>query len=246
MTDTEDNIGIFENTEDMNAAAAEYFISITNQSIASKGRCAVALSGGETPLKLFSLLASPSYSERIQWIHIYFFWGDERCVPLEDSRNNAFQAKKTLLDKVQIPSDHIHRIPVQLPPDVAADQYEKQVQFFFDNKRARFDLILLGLGENGHTASLFPGTEVLDENVAGIRSVYVEEEKMHRITMTAPLINQAHHILFLVSGKKKAAVIKTILNGPYQPYKYPAQLIRPEKGSLQWYIDREAAASLNS
>ncbi|MEO6131829.1 MAG: 6-phosphogluconolactonase [Saprospiraceae bacterium] len=246
MSKAKYEIDIFENIEKLNVAAAEYFITLSNQVISVKGKFIVSLSGGETPLKFYSLLSTSSFKEQIQWNNIYLFWGDERVVPLDDPRNNAHQVKRILLDKMNIPSDHIHIIPVQFPPQDAAKQYDKEISEFFGEKKARFDLIFLGLGENGHTASLFPGTKVINEKKAGVRSVYVEEEKMYRITMTAPLINQAHHILFLVTGKKKASVLKNILKGPYHPDKYPAQLINPEKGSVKWFVDSEAASQLNS
>ena len=179
------------------------------------------------------------------WKNTFVFWGDERCVPLTDERNNAYHAKILLLDKSDIPSENIFIIPVNLPPAEAASQYENELKDFFKNEVIEFDLILLGLGENGHTASLFPHTDILNEKLAGVRDVYVAEEKAFRVSMTAAMINNAHKILFLVTEEKKAAVLKIVLTGDYQPEVYPAQLINPEKGELYWFTDREAASQLN-
>ena len=194
------NLKVFQTEDELNKSAVEFIIAISNKSLAAKGKFIIALSGGQTPEKLYSLLAELPFHEQIQWKKTFIFWGDERCVPLEDERNNAHRAKSILLGKVDIPLANIHFIPVNLSPAEAANKYEKGLKDFFGKDPLRFDLILLGLGENGHTASLFPGTKLIDEQSEGIREVYVEEEKMFRVTMTAPLIDQAHHILFLVTG----------------------------------------------
>jgi 6-phosphogluconolactonase len=234
---------VFPGAEALHKGAAEFIIEVANKAIAARERFTISLSGGQTPQKLYSLLAGPPYKDKIDWTKTFVFWGDERCVPLNDARNNAFQAKSMLLDKIDIPQGNIHRIPVNLPPAEAAAKYEKELKDFFSNKSPRFDLMLLGLGENGHTASLFPATNVLDEQAAGVREVYVEEGKVFRITMTASLINQAHHILFLVEGNNKADILEKVLTGHYQQQNYPAQLIKPAHGDLSYFAD-SAAASL--
>jgi len=242
------SLKVFETVDALNKAAAEYIITIAKKAIAERGKFIISLSGGETPKKIYSLLATPHFCKQIEWNKVFIFWGDERCVSLNDVRNNAYQARLTLLDKIDIPLLNIYSIPVNLPPAEAASTYEKELKAFFGNEaeqstlHAKFDLILLGLGENGHTASLFPGTKVINEQTEGIRAVPVEEEKMFRITMTAPLINQAHHILFLVTGENKAEVLKNVLAAPYQPEKYPAQLIKPVNGELAWFVNQEAAS----
>jgi 6-phosphogluconolactonase len=235
---------IFKTVDAFNKAVAEFIIATAEKSIAAKGRFTLSLSGGQTPGSLYQLLAEPAYSERMPWKNTFIFWGDERCVPLDDDRNNAQQAKILLLDKIDIPASNIHIIPVNLSPSEAARQYEKTVKDFFKEEPMRFDLILLGLGENGHTASLFPGTEIIKEQTAGIREVYVEEEKMFRISMTPYLLNLSHNIIFLVTGKSKADIFNTVLHDAYQPDKYPAQLIKPTDGNLYWFVDKEAAALL--
>jgi 6-phosphogluconolactonase len=232
---------VFQTTEALNKAVAEFIITTAAKAIAARGRFTLALSGGQTPEKLYSLLAEPAYSKQIQWDKTFIFWGDERCVPLDDERNNAHLAKLLLLNKVNIPSSNIYRIPVNLSPPEAAKNYEKEINNFFDNEAPRFDIILLGLGENGHTASLFPHTKVLDEQAEAVRAVYLEEEKMFRVTMIAPMINHAHHILFLVTGENKAEILEKILHTPDHPDNYPAQLIHPVDGKLHWYVDNAAA-----
>ena len=235
---------VFASIEELNIAAAEFIISTANKAIAKKGKFIISFSGGQTPVELYSILSQNPFCEQIEWERTFIFWGDERCVPMEDKRNNAHQAKVTLLDKVNIPPTNIHVIPVNLLPAEAANTYEKEINDFFGGESLQFDLVLLGLGENGHTASLFPGTKVLNEQAEGMREVYVEDEKMFRITMTAPLINRAHHILFLVTGRNKAEILENIMWAPYQPEKYPAQLIKPIAGDLRWFADNAAATPL--
>jgi 6-phosphogluconolactonase len=240
------NLQVFETAETVNTVAVDFIIDIANKAIAERGRFVICLSGGQTPQQLYSLLAELPFCKQIQWKKTFVFWGDERCVPLNDERNNAHQAKIILLDKVDVPFSNIHRIPVNILAAEAAAEYEKEIKLFFNEGVPRFDLILLGLGENGHTASLFPGTKVINEQVEGIREVYVEEERMYRVTMTAPLINRARHILFLVTGKNKAEILNKILSAPFEPDKYPAQLIRPIEGQLHWFIDSAAAAFITN
>jgi 6-phosphogluconolactonase len=238
-------IRIFDSAGELNSQTAEFIIFLAEKSIAEKGNFVIALSGGETPKKLYALLAESPYREKLDWEKIIVFWGDERCVPENDRRNNAHQAKIALLDKVEIPSGNVHRVPVNFFPEKAAEEYEKTLKLFFGNKPIQFDLILLGLGENGHTASLFPRTEVLEEKDPGIREVYLEKEKNFRITMTAPMINLSKNILFLVTGRNKAEILNTVLSGAYEPYNYPAQLIEPLKGNLFWFADQAAATLLS-
>lgn len=238
------NLQIFKTPDDLNAGAANLIVKIANEAVDATGRFSIALSGGNTPEKLYELLALAPYNHQMPWAETYFFWGDERCVPLEDKRNNAQMAQLALFNKTEIPLSNIHRIPVDLAPDRAALAYEKLIKDFFGEDAPRFDLILLGLGDNGHTASLFPGTTVLNEKSRGIRKVFVEEQNEFRITMTAPLINMAFNILFLVTGENKAGILNTIFNGPYLPAKYPAQLVKPQSDKLYWFADSKAAALL--
>lgn len=243
MTDTQKyNIEVFQSIDALNKSAAEYIIAVSISAIAKRGRFTIALSGGDTPQKLYALLAKTPYCEQIEWKKTFVFWGDERWVPLDDKRNNAHQAKSILLDKVNIPASNIHRIPVNLSPNQAANKYEKELRTFFGNEPIQLDVILLGLGENGHTASLFPGTKVIHEHGEGVRFVEDNLQVGGRITMTATLINQARQILFIVTGEKKAGILGKVLYTSYQPELYPAQLIKPIHGDLLWFADQEAAS----
>ncbi|MEO7309124.1 MAG: 6-phosphogluconolactonase [Chitinophagaceae bacterium] len=235
---------VFQTEDAITKAAAAFIIALAEKSVAEKGRFTLSLSGGQTPENLYSLLAEPTYSERMPWKNTYIFWGDERCVPANDKQNNANMAKTLLLDHIDIPAININPIPVDVAPARAAEAYEIIIKKFFGEAIPRFDLILLGLGENGHTASLFPGTDVVFENTRLIKEVYVAEQNMFRITMTPGLINNAHNIIFLVVGESKAAILKTILSGARQPDKFPAQIIKAKDGSLYWFIDKNAAALL--
>ena len=240
----DNNVKVFQSVGELVQATAEYLISIANKAIEDRGRFVVSLSGGETPKQLFAALSQSPYREAMPWSKTFFFWGDERCVPLNDDRNNAHQAKKILLDQMNIPLVNIHRMPVNLSPVEAAAAYEKELTDFFEGKEQRFDLSLLGLGENAHTASLFPGTDVIHETNIGVRTVYVKEDDMHRITMTAPLINLSRKIVFLVTGVKKAATLRNVLKAPFDPDQYPAQLIKPVDGTLEWFTASNAALLL--
>jgi len=237
-------INVFQNEESLAEAAAELLIAIATHAIEGRGRFVVSLSGGTTPERLYALLATPPYCNRMPWNNTFIFWGDERCVPSDDDQNNAHMAKLFLLDHIDIPSTNIHPIPVDLEPEIAAKKYEDLIKKFFGEDTPRFDLIFLGLGENGHTASLFPGSDAIFENKRLVKEVYVGEQHMYRITMTPPLINQAHTIIFLVEGENKAAILNTVLTGPQQPNKFPAQIINAEDGNLYWFVDKKAATLL--
>lgn len=240
----QNNIFIFQTSESLAQAAADLMIKISIEAIESRGRFVVALSGGSTPESLFALLSKPPYRDQILWDQTFIFWGDERVVPSSSELNNAYRAKTLLLDKIIIPPINIYSIPVELEPAKAANEYESNLKKFFGKDSPSFDLIFLGLGENGHTASLFPYTDVVFENVKLVKEVYVAEQRMFRITMTPLLINQAHNIIFLVEGEKKAEILKTVLMGPQQPDKFPAQVISPEDGFIYWYVDKKAAVLL--
>lgn len=244
MDKNEYNLVIFETTKELFSAAAGTMVEIAAASIARSGRFTIALSGGQTPSELYALLAGPFFRDKISWEKVFVFWGDERCVPPEDERNNAHHAISAWLNKINIPSSHIFPVPVKLPPEEAAALYEKTIKAFFGNEEPRFDLILLGLGENGHTASIFPYTKLIHEQHKGVRAFYLEEEKIFRITMTAPLINSSRNVLFLVTGKNKAEILENVLEGQSNPEKYPARLIRPADGNLYWFADSAAAGML--
>lgn len=240
----ENNIQIFDAGE-LAKAVAEFIVKIANDAIDANGRFVIALSGGHTPETLYSSLCTEPYQGRIAWDKTFVFWGDERCVPSDNEQNNARMAKMLLLDHVDLPPSNIYPVPVDVAPKEAAAAYENSIIQFFGEEPPRFDLILLGLGENGHTASLFPGTIVLTGHGRLVEEVFVPEQNMYRITMTATLINQACNILFLVTGNGKSEILNTVLTAPYQPDKYPAQLIKPVNGNIYWYVDKEAGNLLS-
>lgn len=237
-------IWLYDNYAALSDAAAGIFVQQARQAAQVKGWCSVVLAGGHTPQRTYQLLAQPRHRDRIPWGQIHIFWGDERCVTPEDPRSNARTAHQALLARVPIPPSQIHPIPCSQSPRRGAEQYEGLLQAFFGDQPPHFDLVLLGLGENGHTASLFPGTPVLEEQERWVASVHVAEQDMDRVTLTAPLINQAAVVAFLVSGVNKAAVLREVLEGPSDPNRLPAQLIQPADGALHWLLDREAASLL--
>jgi 6-phosphogluconolactonase len=237
-------IWLYDDYEALSNAAAGIFAQQARQAAQAKGWFGVVLSGGHTPQRTYELLAQPPYRDQVSWGQVHVFWGDERCVPHGDLRSNTRMARQALLDHVPIPSSQIHPITCSEVPRQGAEEYEAVLHEFFGDQPPRFDLIFLGLGENGHTASLFPGTPVLEERERWVSEVYVAEQELYRVTLTAPLINQAAVVAFLVSGAGKAGVLKEVLEGPVDPYRLPAQSIRPADGELHWLLDSGAAAML--
>lgn len=235
-------IQVFDTADVLSEAVANLIIEVANGAIAKHGRFTIVLSGGSTPEKLYALLATPVFQSKIDWNRTYIFWGDERCVSANDDKNNAHRARILLLDKIDIPNDNIFPIPVELPPSEAAAIYERTIRFFFGGKPASFDLVLLGLGEDGHTASLFPGTDVLAEQTKWVTKVYIKEQDMFRITLTPLLFNQAERIVFIIAGTRKAGIVKELLQSSSSSIQYPAQLIKPKNGNLLWMLDKAAAS----
>jgi len=237
---------IYPTPEDVIKALADFFVQTVNAAIAANGTCTVVLSGGSSPKKLYELLAAPAYIQQAHWKHIYFFFGDERCVPFTDKDSNGQMAKQTFFDPLQIQESKIFYINTNLTPDEAAADYAKRIGAHFDKKPIQFDLVLLGLGDNAHTASLFPHTPVLYEMKALVSSVFVAVLASYRITMTAPLINEAHNIVFLVYGATKAAAVKQVLKGEKNIDHYPAQLIDAAEGMVFWFLDEAAAGQIKN
>jgi len=236
--------------------AARRFARLADQYVIGCGRFTVALSGGSTPKAMFSVLAADPFLDTIPWSSIYFFWGDERCVPPDHPDSNFRMTHETLLSKVPVPQQNIFRVPAELPDSAdAAEQYTATLTKFFlaDNSNRsgtaplstlpRFDLVFLGMGPDGHTASLFPHTTALTAGDKIAVANYVEKFKTYRITLTAATINNARNVTFLAAGADKAETLKDVLEGPYQPDLYPSQLIQPRNGTLLWMVD-EAAARL--
>lgn len=238
-------IRIFPDFETLSLEAAALFVQQAQFSVDHRGRFCVALSGGHTPERLYEILAGTAFLHEIPWDRTHIFWGDERCVPADDKKNNALMARQTLLDHVPLPRNQIHPILCHKRPAKSAQQYHDLLYDFFSGGPPAFDLILLGLGENGHTASLFPYDELLKDQNAWTSSVYVKEQDMYRVTLMPAVINQARLVVFLVSGESKASVLKEVLTGPSDPFRLPAQLIRPDSGELVWLADSTAAARLD-
>jgi 6-phosphogluconolactonase len=235
-------IHVYPGVKEASVAAAEFFVEAALQAVRARGRFCVALSGGNSPRRTYELLARLPYSPKVPWQETHIFWGDERFVPQDSPLSNAGMALGLLLRRVRIPPSQVHPMPVDLPPRQAADEYEKLLRRFFGRRAPRFDLILLGLGANGHTASLFPHTDVLRIRKRWVEAVYLPEQKMYRLTLTAPLINQARQVLFLVFGKEKTEAVHRVLEGRRRPSEFPAQLIRPKNGKLFWFLDKNSAS----
>jgi 6-phosphogluconolactonase len=234
---------------DLFQAAAEEVIASATSAITERGRFSIALSGGSTPKNLYTLIAANA-SASLPWEKIFFFWGDERHVPPTDAESNFRMAEETLLAKVPVPPGNIFRVPAELPDASAvADAYAKTLQEFFSpaaGKFPRFDLILLGMGPDGHTASLFPETAALEEKSRFVVANWVEKLKTSRITLTLPVLNAARRVVFLVSGADKASVLKEVLEGSAPGEKYPSKLVKPTDGKLIWLVDRAAASELST
>ena len=229
----------FSDLETLSQFAAEKFVKVANQAIAERGRFLVALSGGSTPMKLYAQLANTE----LNWKLVHFFWGDERCVPADDEGNSYGQAKKVLFDKIG--TTNIHRVESDLEPAAAAQAYANTLSGFADAPFdfPRFDLVLLGMGDDGHTASLFPGSPVEVTTPTLAVTAHYQDRPANRVTLTQLVFNQAREVWFMVAGKSKAETLKNVLQGEHKPETYPAQRIQPVDGELVWMID-EAAGSL--
>lgn len=237
-------VNIFESPEETLEKLAEYFITVAQQGIANHSKFSVALSGGSSPKKLYEIL-SADYKNSIDWNKIYFFFGDERYVPKTDPKSNFLMAKKALFDPLGILETQVFAVDTSFEPKVAARKYADVLNNFFEGCEINFDLVLLGLGDNSHTASLFPHTNVLYDKAPSVKEIFLKDQNVYRITLNAPLINQANHIAFLVYGEAKAEAVQHILEGEKDINDYPAQLINPVNGDLQWFLDNAAATNLN-
>ena len=230
-------------------AAAELVASTASEAIAERGRFTIALSGGSTPKNLYNLLATNARSS-LPWDRMFFFFGDERHVPPTDPESNYRMANEAMLSKVPVAPGNVFRVEAEKPDaGAAATAYEQTLRKFFALEAGQipaFDLILLGMGPDGHTASLFPGTEALQEKSKLFVANWVEKLKTHRLTLTLPVLNAARCVAFLVSGTDKAPVLKSVLEGDAPGEQYPAKLVRPAQGKLIWLLDRAAASSLSS
>ena len=252
-------LSISKNIEELSQNVAEWMVAHIHTTLQLQDRFNIVLSGGSTPKKLHLLLASDQFKNRIDWQKLHVFWGDERYVPFTDDRNNAKMAFETLLDHVSVPKSQIHIMRTDIHPEDSANEYEDILRDYFpeaasykpqavsnepqttNGKPQTFDLVLLGIGGNAHTLSLFPGEEVIHEKDRWVRSVFVKEINMQRITLTAPVVNLSKRIAFLASGQDKADAVSQVLSNNYNPDLYPAQVIKPVQGELLWFLDEAAA-----
>ncbi len=240
----ERQIIICRDNADLSERAAEEFVRLARQAIQLAGRFTVALSGGSTPKALYTLLATPGFAQRLSWNRVHLFWGDERCVPPDHPESNYRMVEETLISKIQIPQENVHRMAGEKAPQIAAREYEAELKKFFelaDGALPRFDLILLGLGEDGHTASLFPGSAALNEEEHLVAAVYVDKMNTYRLTLTLPVLNAGKEVIFLVAGSSKAAIVKELLGGQASATNYPAAKIQARDGKLIWMITADAA-----
>jgi len=242
-------IKIVKDPAEICRTAADEIVQLANRTPWATKPITIALSGGSTPRGLHALLAGDlAVRDRLPWHNLHFFWGDERHVPPDDPQSNYRMAYDTLLSLAPVPLENIHRVPAEEPNvTLVAEKYEQELYAFFEleaGQLPRFDCILLGMGPDGHTASLFPGTEALHETKRLVAANWVEKFKTYRITLTVPVLNHADLVVFLVSGAEKAEALKEVLQGEYRPDRFPAQLIRPGPGKLLWIVDRAAARYL--
>jgi len=235
---------VYKDANETVSALADWITSLIQKTLEVKDRFTIALSGGETPKKLYETLASTPYREKINWSKLHIFWGDERFVPFTDESSNAKMAYDNLLNKVKVPSEQVHKIWTDVSPAESAKQYEKILHEYFDNKQTTFDLVLLGMGEDGHTLSLFPGSETLHDGEEWVTAVH-SKEKGDRITLLPAVVNRSSAILFLITGDNKAKVLQQIFKDPQQHHNYPAKLIQPLNNELHWFADKSAAQYLN-
>lgn len=240
--ETSKQIQIFDNSDEVARAAAELFIECAREAVALQGRFTVALAGGSTPKKSYELLATEEYRDRVDWPKVHIFFGDERCVSPDDAESNYRMANEALLSRVSLPPQNIHRMRGEGDAAANARLYEDELRTLFAGQEwPRFDLILLGMGDDGHTASLFPGSRALKENSAWVTANWVEKFQTFRITLTASVINHARSVAFIVTNAGKAATLEQVLHGTVNPEKFPSQLIHPFDGKLVWLLDEAAA-----
>jgi len=235
------DVTVLPSADALAEAAAGRFVAAAEDAVASHGQFIVALSGGSTPRDTYLRLASEALVSKVMWSRVQILWGDERCVPPHNVDSNYRMARETLLDRVPVPAANVHRIHGEDDPATAAAAYEATLRAL-----ARIDLVLLGLGEDGHTASLFPGGAAVHEHTRWVMAARAAAGSMWRITLTPAVINAAAEVLFLVSGGAKAGILRRVLEGPRRPQELPAQAIAPSNGRLCWYVDAAAAAGLTS
>lgn len=234
---------IYETPQQLEAALTDLFVSDAREAIRQRGAFFVALAGGGTPQAAYALLAGSDRRDAIEWQHVFIYFGDERCVPPESDESNYKMAFDALLSKVPIPPQNVHRMHGEDEPARAARAYAQTLVQTM-GEAPRFDLILLGMGEDGHTASLFPETDPSAGEEQLVRAVYVEKFGAYRLTLTPRIINNARHVAIALEGSPKAPALRAVREGPYDPVAHPVQIVSPNDGVLTWLVDKSAAANL--
>jgi len=237
---------IYKDANEVSHSLAEWTTSLIERTLQQQDGFTWVLTGGNSPKQLYELLSQSPYRERIQWEKLHFFWGDERAVPFEDSRNNARMTFEHLLSKVPVVKEQVHIMQTDLAPDAAATAYEKILHTYFPAGNTTFDLVLNGMGDDAHTLSLFPGSPAINEQDAWVTSFWLGAQDMYRITLTAPVVNLAKNVVFLTFGTNKASALHQVLEGESNTALYPSQLIKPASGELHWFIDEAAASELKN
>lgn len=238
---------ILDDSSEVARAAADRFIGIARAATRERGRFSVALAGGSTPKQAYELLASDAYKDQLDWSKVHIFFGDERAVPPDDAESNYRMVNEAMLSSLPLPPQNIHRMQGVGDAVANARLYEDELRTYFNDALwPGFDLVLLGMGDDGHTASLFPGSPALDEQQAWVAANWIEKFKAYRITLTVPAINHAAHVIFLITGENKAERLAQVLSGRLDAGRLPSQLINPVNGSLEWLIDSAASVHLSS
>jgi 6-phosphogluconolactonase len=234
---------VYRDANALARALAELFVATGRMAATERGSFHVALSGGNTPRSAYQLLGQEPLRDELSWSDVFIYFGDERCVPPDDEQSNYFMARRAFLDAVGIPHSNVHRIHGEVDPGHAANEYASILRTDLGNA-PQFDLVLLGLGPDGHTASLFPGTPPDIDDGSLVKAVYAQSQMMWRVTITPKVINLARTVAFAVSGASKAQILAEVYEGPIDPVKYPAQVVDPSSGRLIWLVDELAAGML--
>jgi 6-phosphogluconolactonase len=233
---------VCKNYDELSEHIADWMVEYICKTLSTKERFSIALTGGSTPKKLYEILASDEYKNKIDWSRANVFIGDERFVPFNDDRSNAKMIQQTLLDYVAVDEAHVHFMQTEImSPETSANAYEEVLQHYFVKQQSAFDLVLLGMGDDAHTLSLFPGqNQAINEQTKWCTYLWLEQQNMHRITLTAPIVNASKQIAFLVSGASKTTALNNVMHQPYNPENYPSQIIKPTNGELHFFVDEVA------
>lgn len=237
---------VYKTPDEVSHALAEWITTNIETTLQKQDRFTFVLTGGNSPKQLYELLAAAPYRDRINWSKLHIFWGDERAVPFDDSRNNAKMTYEHLLNKVPVVPEQVHIMDTTLSPDNSAKAYETILHGYFPKEGTTFDLVLNGMGDDGHTLSLFPHTPVIHEKNAWVTSFYLGAQQMYRITLTAPIVNRARKVAFITFGANKANALYEVLRGEFNVDQFPSQIIQPESGQLHWFVDEAAASKVRS